>query len=79
MPLSEGEYRITRVYLIAEFVLQEELLFLMRKLVLHYRELPAQMAHALFNYLVRKMPVVAIVQCTRSLNYKCSLYTCFEK
>ncbi|XP_048774238.1 protein unc-80 homolog isoform X3 [Ostrea edulis] len=30
----------------------EELLFLMRKLVLHYRELPAQMAHALFNYLI---------------------------
>eukprot|EP00105_Crassostrea_gigas_P024973 XP_011445404.1 PREDICTED: protein unc-80 homolog isoform X2 [Crassostrea gigas] len=30
----------------------EELLFLMRKLVLHYRELPAQMAHALYNYLI---------------------------
>ncbi|XP_061164273.1 protein unc-80 homolog isoform X1 [Saccostrea echinata] len=30
----------------------EELLFLMRKLVLHYKELPAQMAHALFNYLI---------------------------
>lgn len=27
----------------------------MRKLVLHYRELPAQMAHALYNYLVRKI------------------------
>ncbi|KAK3087178.1 hypothetical protein FSP39_002695 [Pinctada imbricata] len=31
---------------------QEELFFLLRKLILHYRELPAQMARTLFNYLI---------------------------
>ena len=30
----------------------EELLFLLRKLILHFQDLPAQMAHSLFNYLV---------------------------
>ena len=32
---------------------QEELMFLLRKLLLYFRDLPAQMAHSLFNYLVR--------------------------
>ena len=31
---------------------QEELLFLLRKLVFYYRELPSQMGHSLFNYLI---------------------------
>ncbi|ELU18575.1 hypothetical protein CAPTEDRAFT_203821 [Capitella teleta] len=31
---------------------QEELIFLLRKLLYHLRELPAQTAHCLFNYLV---------------------------
>ncbi|XP_052242651.1 protein unc-80 homolog isoform X2 [Dreissena polymorpha] len=30
----------------------EELLFLLRKLVLQFRDLPSQMAHSLFNYLI---------------------------
>ncbi|XP_052063828.1 protein unc-80 homolog [Mytilus californianus] len=30
----------------------EELLFLLRKLILHFQDLPAQMAHSLFNYLI---------------------------
>ncbi|KAL3872189.1 hypothetical protein ACJMK2_040132 [Sinanodonta woodiana] len=31
---------------------QEELLFLLRKMLIYYRELPSQMAHSLFNYLI---------------------------
>ncbi|CAE1324419.1 UNC80 [Acanthosepion pharaonis] len=31
---------------------QEELMFLLRKLLLYFRDLPAQMAHSLFNYLI---------------------------
>ena len=31
---------------------QEELTFLLRKLVLYFRQLPAQTAHSIFNYLV---------------------------
>ncbi|XP_036354476.1 protein unc-80 homolog isoform X2 [Octopus sinensis] len=31
---------------------QEELIFLLRKLLLYFRDLPAQMAHSLFNYLI---------------------------
>ena len=31
---------------------QEELIYLLRKLMFHMRELPAQTAHCLFNYLV---------------------------
>ncbi|KAL4233067.1 Protein unc-80 [Mactra antiquata] len=30
----------------------EELLFLLRKLVMYFRDLPSQMAHSLFNYLI---------------------------
>ena len=31
---------------------QEELMFLLRKLVVYFRQLPAQTAHSIFNYLV---------------------------
>ncbi|KAL5011899.1 hypothetical protein ScPMuIL_010450 [Solemya velum] len=31
---------------------QEEMMFLLRKLILFYKQLPAQMAHSLFNYLI---------------------------
>lgn len=36
----------------------EELLFLLRKLILHFQDLPAQMAHSLFNYLVSVKPCI---------------------